>query len=87
MLATVADSTCPLAVRADIIFFIFLYQRYIYKIDLKRVNEYGQVGTDHAKPAEDGGDDAAAQPPIAIGDQAATETPNPAAEGECGKME
>lgn len=22
-------------------FFIFLYQRYIYKVDLKRVNEFG----------------------------------------------
>ncbi|XP_045187405.2 putative lipid scramblase CLPTM1 [Mercenaria mercenaria] len=27
--------------RDDVIFFIFLYQRYIYKIDPKRVNEYG----------------------------------------------
>ena len=26
---------------SDVIFFIFLYQRYIYKIDPKRVNEYG----------------------------------------------
>ncbi|XP_060574557.1 putative lipid scramblase CLPTM1 [Ruditapes philippinarum] len=27
--------------RDDVIFFIFLYQRYIYKIDPKRVNEFG----------------------------------------------
>ncbi|XP_033734094.1 cleft lip and palate transmembrane protein 1 homolog [Pecten maximus] len=27
--------------RDDIVFFIFLYQRYIYRIDPKRVNEYG----------------------------------------------
>jgi hypothetical protein len=26
---------------SDVIFFIFLYQRYIYKIDPKRVNEFG----------------------------------------------
>lgn len=30
--------------RDDIIFFIQLYQRYIYKIDKKRVNEYGTSG-------------------------------------------
>ncbi|XP_058454115.1 putative lipid scramblase CLPTM1 [Malaya genurostris] len=27
--------------RDDIVFFIFLYQRWIYKVDLKRVNEFG----------------------------------------------
>lgn len=27
--------------RDDIVFFIFLYQRYIYKVDMKRVNEFG----------------------------------------------
>lgn len=26
---------------SDIVFFIFLYQRYIYKVDMKRVNEFG----------------------------------------------
>lgn len=26
---------------SDIVFFIFLYQRYIYRIDPKRVNEFG----------------------------------------------
>lgn len=26
---------------ADIVFFIFLYQRWIYKVDHKRVNEFG----------------------------------------------
>lgn len=26
---------------ADIVFFIFLYQRWIYKVDSKRVNEFG----------------------------------------------
>lgn len=28
----------------DIVFFIFLYQRYIYKVDHKRVNEFGFSG-------------------------------------------
>lgn len=26
---------------SDIVFFIFLYQRWIYKVDEKRVNEFG----------------------------------------------
>ncbi|KAF7994355.1 hypothetical protein HCN44_003827 [Aphidius gifuensis] len=30
--------------RDDIVFFIFLYQRWIYKIDLSRVNEFGFTG-------------------------------------------
>jgi hypothetical protein len=33
--------------RDDIIFFIYLYQRYIYKIDKKRTNEFGTSGEDH----------------------------------------
>ena len=28
----------------DIVFFIFLYQRWIYKVDHKRVNEFGFSG-------------------------------------------
>lgn len=30
--------------RDDVIFFIYLYQRYIYRIDHTRANEFGQVG-------------------------------------------
>ncbi|XP_070493644.1 putative lipid scramblase CLPTM1 [Chironomus tepperi] len=30
--------------RDDIVFFIFLYQRWIYKVDKKRVNEFGVTG-------------------------------------------
>lgn len=29
--------------RDDVVFLIFLYQRWIYRIDPNRVNEYGQV--------------------------------------------
>lgn len=29
---------------ADIVFFIFLYQKWVYKVDLKRVNEFGFSG-------------------------------------------
>ncbi len=33
----------------DIIFFIYLYQRYIYPVDRKRLNEFGTTGeTDSA---------------------------------------
>jgi hypothetical protein len=28
----------------DIIFFIYLYQRYIYPVDRKRLNEFGTTG-------------------------------------------
>jgi len=37
--------------RDDVIFVIYLYQMYMYKVDKTRVNEYGQGGDD--------GDDAA----------------------------
>ncbi|KIY72108.1 cleft lip and palate associated transmembrane protein [Cylindrobasidium torrendii FP15055 ss-10] len=30
--------------RDDVVFLVFLYQRWIYRIDPKRVNEYGQIG-------------------------------------------
>jgi hypothetical protein len=32
--------------RDDIIFFIYLYQRWIYAVDMSRVNEFGQGGED-----------------------------------------
>ena len=30
----------------DIVFFIYLYQRWIYRVDPKRVNEFGTSGED-----------------------------------------
>jgi len=30
--------------RDDIIFFIYLYQRWVYRVDYSRTNEYGQSG-------------------------------------------
>lgn len=42
--------------RDDIIFFIYLYQRWIYRVDPKRVNEFGVSGDDLQKgPAPSGG--------------------------------
>lgn len=34
--------------RDDVVFLIFLYQRWIYRVDPKRINEYGQVMADIA---------------------------------------
>ena len=33
----------------DVVFVVFLYQRYIYRVDLSRVNEYGQVAEGNEK--------------------------------------
>ena len=32
--------------RDDVIFFVYLYQSYAYKVDTTRVNEFGQGGDD-----------------------------------------
>ncbi|CAE6527598.1 unnamed protein product [Rhizoctonia solani] len=39
--------------RDDVVFLIFLYQRWIYRVDPKRVNEYGQVGEDDIQALAD----------------------------------
>lgn len=39
--------------RDDFVFFVYLYQRYKYKIDPKRANEYGQVGLEGEEEKED----------------------------------
>jgi len=36
--------------RDDIVFFCYLYQRYLYPVDKKRINEYGQTGDVEEKP-------------------------------------
>ena len=41
--------------RDDIVFFIFLYQRYIYRVDLSRVNEFGYSGDMMDEVAKDSG--------------------------------
>jgi len=38
--------------RDDIIFFIYLYQRWIYRVDKARVNEFGQGGEDEPQEIE-----------------------------------
>ncbi|XP_032851460.2 cleft lip and palate transmembrane protein 1 [Tyto alba] len=36
--------------RDDVVFFIYLYQRWIYRVDLTRVNEFGVSGEDQVAP-------------------------------------
>jgi hypothetical protein len=38
--------------RDDVIFFVYLYQRWVYRIDYTRVNEFGQGGDDDKEPEE-----------------------------------
>ena len=38
---------------ADIVFLIFLYQRWIYKVDPTRVNEFGTSGESDSPPLDD----------------------------------
>ncbi|KAF8457285.1 cleft lip and palate transmembrane protein 1-domain-containing protein [Terfezia claveryi] len=42
--------------RDDVIFFIYLYQAYYYKVDMKRINEFGQGGGDEDGAAGKTGD-------------------------------
>lgn len=55
--------------RDDIIFFVWLYQSWKYKVDFKRVNEFGQGGeSDEEEEKEDSnvpGDEVKAPEPIA----------------------
>ena len=39
--------------RDDIIFVIYLYQRYCYRVDLSRVNEFGQGGGEEKEQLSD----------------------------------
>ena len=36
--------TCPPFCPTDVVFFIYLYQRWIYRVDPTRVNEFGLSG-------------------------------------------
>nr|CAD2136525.1 unnamed protein product [Meloidogyne enterolobii] len=41
--------------RDDIIFLIYIYQRWIYRVDPKRINEFGTSGEDNKTPAVENG--------------------------------
>jgi hypothetical protein len=40
---------CVLSRRDDLVFLIYLYQRYIYRVDMTRVNEFGFSGQQAAE--------------------------------------
>uniref|UniRef100_A0A4W6CMN8 CLPTM1 regulator of GABA type A receptor forward trafficking n=1 Tax=Lates calcarifer TaxID=8187 RepID=A0A4W6CMN8_LATCA len=42
--------------RDDVVFFIYLYQRWIYRVDPNRVNEFGTSGVDHDQNNTTAGD-------------------------------
>ena len=46
--------------RDDVIFFVYLYQAWAYKVDYSRVNEFGQGGEDEDEADKDGGEKPAA---------------------------
>lgn len=55
--------------RDDIIFFVYIYQRYAYKVDYTRVNEFGQGGDEEPVPGavaekKDGGEKELASAPV-----------------------
>jgi len=67
----------------DIVFFIYLYQRWIYRVDPKRVNEFGTSGEDAApsdssqKESEDVGGSLAIGDSPAIGSGCQVESSTP----------
>ena len=60
---------------ADVIFLIYLYQRWKYPVDKKRVNEFGFGGEDEpaAQEAVEGSDSAAAPQLTEAGSETSTE--------------
>jgi Cleft lip and palate transmembrane protein 1 (CLPTM1) len=66
--------------RDDVIFFVWLYQSYKYKVDYKRVNEFGQGGGESDADDNDDGGDAAGKETEkkALGESQATKELKPA---------
>ena len=63
--------------RDDVVFLIYLYQRWIYRVDKNRVNEFGFTGDEDQKPEEDTIQDGMPSPAIAdtaAGTSTATDT-------------
>ncbi len=59
----------------DVVFFIYLYQRWIYRVDPNRVNEFGTSGVDHTQN-DRGAADAASATAAAITDKPEGEKKN-----------
>ena len=54
--------------RDDVIFFVYLYQSYKYKVDYSRVNEFGQGGD------EDDAGNKKTDGPMSLGESASTDS-------------
>ena len=67
--------------RDDIIFFIYLYQRWAYRIDYTRVNEFGQGGEDDPAAEEKKKAEGKALPPAASGTAKDVSSSTPKATG------
>ena len=52
----------------DIVFFIYLYQRWIYRVDPKRVNEFGTSGEDSNIQGAVTNENSAPDPSISVGE-------------------
>ena len=60
----------------DVIFFIFLYQRWVYRVDHTRVNEFGVSGDDLTsapEAAQEGGETPAIAAPEEVKEESETE--------------
>jgi hypothetical protein len=53
--------------RDDVIFFVYIYQSYVYKVDYSRVNEFGQGGEDEEEDAKVAAKPIAASPDAGTG--------------------
>lgn len=64
-MAIITFVLCRLAVfRDDVVFLIFMYQRWIYRVDKNRVNEFGFTGDDAQKPEEEEGPPGVSTPAV-----------------------
>lgn len=63
---------------ADVVFFVYLYQRWIYRVDPNRVNEFGTSGVEPTSDTTAEGDAAPDAPaaPAAITDKPEGEKKN-----------
>ena len=86
-----APSPCPLAPPPDVVFFIYLYQRWIYRVDPTRVNEFGMSGEapTAAAPVAEAPTAAGALPPApaTASEEASVPLPAKPTQGACSASE
>lgn len=62
------STECFVLFHTDIVFFIYLYQRWIYRVDPKRINEFGTSGEDANIKGAVTGENSALDPSISHGE-------------------